>query len=441
MTAARLLTFSLSLFVTAVLFAQAPQAQTPTTRATEAVTAETDRDAADPRALQLSLDSAVRTSIERNLGVEVQRFESRMAGENLRGQYGLFDWFASATVTQSSSEDPTISLYASGGNRATRADAAVAQLIPTGGQYRVGWTNSRLKTTGGGTFVNPAYRSGLQFSFTQPLLRDFGVDVTRRNINIARNTLGLSNEAFRTALMNTATNVEQAYLDLVYARRNVEVVKETLFLARDQSRITQIRIDVGASAPLDILQPRVQIATTEESLIGAVASVRNAEDRLRALLNLPKEEWDRPIVPVDRVEYEPLTIDTEAAVQQALRLRPELRQLDLTSDTLRIQQLYARNQMLPTLDFSVGYGLNGLAGRTIELDDNGDPTGGFRSTGYTDTLSQIFGNDFPSWNVGFNVGVPITNIGARAAARAAELDLEQTRTDAERVRQNITVEV
>src|SRR5687767_15186674 len=34
--------------------------------------------------------------------------------------------------------------------------------------------------------------------------------------------------------------------------------KESLFLARDQSRITQIRIDVGAAAPLDILQPRVR---------------------------------------------------------------------------------------------------------------------------------------------------------------------------------------
>ena len=49
--------------------------------------------------------------------------------------------------------------------------------------------------------------------------------------------------------MNTAESVEQAYLDLVYARRAVEVVKESLFLARDQARITQIRIDVGATSP------------------------------------------------------------------------------------------------------------------------------------------------------------------------------------------------
>src|SRR5205807_7041833 len=141
-----------------------------------------------------------------------------------------------------------------------------------------------------------------------------GVDVTRRGINIARNTLGINREAFRGILMDTAVTVEQSYLDLVYARQFVDVVKEALFLARDQARITQIRIDVGASAPLDILQPQVQIATTEEQLIAAVASVRDAEDRLRALLNLPVGEWNRPIVPTDNVGYTPMTIDTDQAV-------------------------------------------------------------------------------------------------------------------------------
>src|SRR5205085_3014795 len=192
------------------------------------------------------------------------------------------------------SQDPTASTFASSGSRVFHANAGVSQLIPTGGDYTVGFTNSRSTTTGGGTFINPAYRSGLQFAFNQPLFRDFGLDVTRRGITVARNNYNISEEAFRSQLMTTVSNVEQAYYDLVYARRNVEVVKESLFLARDQARITQIRIDVGASAPLDILQPNVSIATSEESLVTAVAAVRGAEDRLRSLAHIPQTEWDRP---------------------------------------------------------------------------------------------------------------------------------------------------
>jgi outer membrane protein len=410
-------------------------------RATEPVTAETDRDVNDPRAMRLTLDEAINTALRQNLGVHLQQYEYRIAGQNLRSEYGLFDWISAAEISQSSSESPTTSVFAAQASRASIANASVNQRIPTGGLYRVGWTNSRASATGGGTFVNPAYRSGLQLSFNQPLMRDFGVDVNRRGITIARNNLGITEGAFRTALMDTVSAVEQAYLDLIYTRRAVDVVKESLFLALDQARITQIRIDVGASAPLDILQPRVTIATSEEILIRSVANVRYAEDRLRALLNLPRAEWDRPIIPAEDVAYRPMNIDMEQAVNQALQNRPEMMQQRLATDSRRVRALYARNQTLPTVDLGLGYNLNGLAGRTLEFNENGDPTGRFITTGYGDALSQVFGLDFPSWNVGVNFGLPIMNIGARASARAAELDLEQSRASQAQTEQNIVVEV
>ena len=179
------------------------------------------------------------------------------------------------------------------------------------------------------------------------MLRNFGVDVTSRGIYIARNTLGINRDAFRGVLMDTAVTTEQAYLDLVYTRQYVDVVKEALFLARDQARITQIRIDVGASAPLDILQPRVQIATEEENLIVAVAQVRDAEDRLRAVMHLDPADWDRPIVPTDNVGYTPMTIDTDQAVAQALNLRPEVRENKLATATQRPIQVDLAVAQLP----------------------------------------------------------------------------------------------
>ena len=100
-------------------------------------------------------------------------------------------------------------------------------------------------------------------------------------------------------LVLTTLAVEQAYYELIYARQELEVRRQSATLARDQERITQIRIDVGASAPLDILQPRVAIATREEEVILSEARISAAEDRLRQLMNLPPEEWDRPIVPTE----------------------------------------------------------------------------------------------------------------------------------------------
>lgn len=432
----RLITIFMLSFAATALFAQ----ETQTPRTTETPSAETDRDANDPRALRLTLNGALSTALEQNLGVQLQTYETRISAQNLRSQYGLYDWFTDANIRHSYAESPTTNPFEASGSRATSVGAGVSQVLPTGADYRLTWNSSRSTVAGGGTFVNPQYRNGFNFTFGQPLMRDFGIDITRRGITVARNNLGITEESFRTAVMDTVSATEQAYLDLIYARRNVDVVKESLFLARDQSRITQIRIDVGASAPLDILQPRVTIATTEELLIGAVTAVRNAEDRLRALLNLPTTEWDRPIIPTEDVAFNPITIDFQQAVQQALANRPEMTQQRLVTENARVQALYTRNQTLPLVDFAVGYGLAGLAGRSAEFDEDGNVIGS-RSTPYFDTFSQIGGLDFPTWNIGFNFGLPILNIGARANARAAELDLEQSRMTQTQTQQNIAVEV
>ena len=426
--------------------AQQTQTTTQTTtasvpRATEPVTADTDKDLNDPRALKLTLDDAVRMSIKQNLGIELSRYDFSEAQQSLVGQWGIFDPLATAQLSHGKTDFATTSSLQSSSSGSTSANVQFGQLLPTGGDYQLSFSNKRSTVGGGfGTALTPGYTTGLGFGLTQPLARNFGVDITERGIFIARNTLGINRELFRTSLIETSNAVEQAYLDLVYARQFVEVVKESLFLARDQARITQIRIDVGASAPLDILQPRVQISTSEEAMIAAVAVVRDAEDRLRALLNLPPADWDRPIIPTDNVVYTPVNIDTEASIARAYELRPEIRENRLSTDIKRIQHLYARNQVLPAVDATLGYNLAGAAGRAINL-ATGQPIPDVANTGYSEALRQLLRRDFPGWNVGLNFSVPIFNISQRAEAKRTELELDRSKVVDAQTRQNVAVEV
>jgi outer membrane protein len=423
-------------------FALAQQSQTTTTatesqtpRVTERVAADTDKDLSDPRALHLSLEDAIHTAMRQNLGVDIQRFDYEMAGQSLIGSWGIYDPLASATLTHSSSKASPTTSTATSSSKQTTADFGLSGLLPTGGSYNLSSTNDRSTSTGGQTLLSPTYGTGLGFAVRQPLARNFGMDISRRNIYIARNTLGINQELFRGALLDTTNAVEQAYDDLIYSRQYVDVLKEALFLARDQSRITQIRIDVGASAPLDILQPHVQIATAEQQLIAAVANVRSAEDRLRQLMNLPPADWDRPIVPTDTVAYTPMDIDLNASVARAYTLRPEIKENQLTTATRRVNYLYARNQVLPQVDANAGYNLSGAAGRFVQ---NGVLV---QDTHYVDAVQQVLRHDFPGWNVGLTVGIPIFNTTARAEARRAELDLQQSQVLEAQTRQNIEVEV
>lgn len=447
---------TLSLLLPAAIWAQPVPTPTP---AGQSETLTTTPDSTGPRstdaraeqipssstnlanALSLSLNEAVETAARRNLGVDIERFDYRSTGHRARATYGAFDFFTQATVETSETERAVASSIDASLADRTFANIGVTQLLPTGGTYSVGFNNSRSGSNSPFVDVNPAYQSNLFFDFSQPLLRDFGVDIARRNVNIARNNLGISEGAFRNALILTTLAVEQAYYELIYARQELEVRRQSATLARDQERITQIRIDVGASAPLDILQPRVAIATREEEVILAEARISAAEDRLRQLMNLPPEEWDRPIVPTETLDYERVTVDTVTAVERAMQLRPEIQQARLGTENSRIDLNYLRNQVLPRLNLELGYGTAGLAGTQFGPDPiTGEPIVVNR-TGINRAFDQVFGNDFPSWSVGFSVGLPIFNIGARANARSAEMNLESSRIGEDQLRQDIAVQV
>lgn len=373
--------------------------------------------------LELSLEEAINTALKNNLGVQVQSYDYRILGETALGQYGLFDWNSSVTLSTSDVEQATADVTTSSSREAQIANLGISHLFSTGASLSIGFNNSR-STENAVNFVLPTfYSSSVGARLTQPLLRNFGVDTTRRGINIARNNLGISHEAFRTVLLETVNDVEDAYFTVVYDRLNLEVQRQSLDLAKEQERITQIRIDVGADAPLDILEPQVSIAEREQDVLLAEAALLQSQDTLRRLINMPIEDWDKEIIPTASLDYEALAIDLNASVEKALEARPEIIQARLTQANRRISQQFARNQVLPRLDLSAGYQLTGL-----------DPN-------YSDAVSQIGDLDFPAWDVQLQFGLPILNTEARANARAAQLELERAYTSEEVTRQQIIIEV
>lgn len=396
--------------------------------------------AGDAGAIRLTLEDAVKAAAAENLGVSIQEFQYLEARQRARGSESAFDWFTRADLSVSSSQTPVTTTIEASATDTDIANFGIQQLLPTGATYSFAFNNRKRDVDSPVSTFNPAYSTSFGFNVTQPLLRNFGVDVNMRSITLARNSLGISREQFRSVLMDTVLRVDRAYFDLIFARENLEVKKQSLDLARDQARITQIRIDVGASAPLDILQPEVAISTREEEVIIAEAQVRDAEDRLRALMNLPADQWNRPIIPATDLDREVVEVDAQASVARAYELRPDIRQASLETDNGRVDKRYYENQVLPRLDLAVEYGYGGVGGTQIIRGPDNEIIRTIPG-GYGDAFDQITGLDFPSWSIGFNVGIPIRNIGSKADARRAQYQVERLMQSEDQLRQNIAVEV
>src|SRR5450759_5592631 len=305
----------------------------PAARASEAVTvpvaAKARRAVPLPSGekIELSLDQTVALTLQNVLDLDVASYTLDEARFGIQAARGAFDPYVQLDLGLTNAQTPTTSTFQSSETKTATGNFTFAGLLPLGTTYALGWTNRRLdQTVTQFTTINPTYSSGLTASFTQPLLRNFGRAVNERFVVQAKLSRDASAYDFVRAVQSAIQLSEFAYWDLVYAVENLKAKQEALARAQDLNRITKIKIDVGALAPIDIVQTEVTIAQREQDIITAEGLIGDAQDRLRRVLNVQAQpDWSRPIVPTDRPTDEAMTIDLDAGLRTALETRPEVK--------------------------------------------------------------------------------------------------------------------
>jgi len=198
---------------------------------------------------------------------------------------------------------------------------------------------------------------------------------------------------------------------------------------------------VGTMAPLDIVQAKSEVASREEGVILAEAQVYNAEDALKqALFAETLETWALRPVPTDRPTADPIPVDIPAATRNAFERRTDMIAARKGLERADINVELAHNQTRPQLDLVASYGGSGVGGTQIR-DANGDPLPQPIPGGWGDATSQVFGFDFPTWRVGFNISYAIPNRSAKAASAQAAISKEQALASYRQLQLRTAVEV
>jgi len=389
--------------------------------------------------IELSLEQTIRLALQNTLDLNVASLSFDKAYFGLQSAKGLFDPYAELDLNANRNQQPTYSRIQAADTKNQTANLIFGGLLSPGTGYSISWNNTRNDSEiPGYTLYNPTYRTSLNLGVTQPLLRNFGTTVNTRYIVQAQYGRDSSAWTFVSAVQTVVQAVENAYWDLVYARALLKSRQEALAIAKDLNRITQIKIDVGTLAPIDIVQTEVTVAQREQDIITAEGQIGDAEDRLRRILNVRNlPDWQRPIVTTDLPTEEPISISVEDGMKKALETRPEIRQALLDIESKKLTVAYTRNQTLPQLNLAASYGLAGIgASQTGNL-----PDGSTGNLVYGDALSNLFNRDFPNWAVGLVFNIPIFNRTAKNNYALSTSDLELSRTNLVLLKQNLWLEV
>ncbi len=396
--------------------------------------------------IELALETAVQLALERNLALLAQRYEVSQADQAAASERGIYDLGLSADTAFSDSTQPSTSALEGAQvltAESSNFDLSLRQLVPLGGAVSLDLENSRQDTNNLFVNPNPQYGAGVRLRFSQPLLRGFGTEPTERRLRLARLDAEISREAFELQVIDTIQRVENAYWELVRARKQLEVSQQSLDLARELHDRNRIRVEVGTLAPFELVQSEAGIARREGDIIRNQADVGDAEDSLRRLLNLePGRLWNLELVPVTEAGVEAMQIDVEAAIAGALGRRPEIQRQKRQLDRLAVDASFFKNQLLPQLDLAVTYGSRGVAGTIFEQDGRGRRTDVVLASGdWADAFDDAIAARFDGWTIGFTFGIPLQNSTAKAQKAIADLTLEQGGVSLADLEQQIATEV
>src|SRR5262245_2437945 len=414
----------------------------------------------------MTLRDAMTMALENNRDIEIERLNVQMNEFDLRAAQGFYDPHLASSLYYDHRALPATSIFASGKNDNLVGSAALTQRTPWQGSSITGsFDNNRATTDNPFVTLNPQHTTNLSFTFTQPILRNRAIDSGRRQIKITKKRLDISDSQFRQRAIEIIAQVQRAYWDLVFARRDQEIKRESVELANTQLEHNERLVEAGTLAKSDIISARVELERRKDEAEAAVDAIQRAENALKALMAQAgdSEIWQSELVPVEQPQIEAgASLPLDDALRLALRSRPEMEQYRLRGELNKIDAEYLRDQTKPQVDFFVTYGTVGLAGarrnsvnpftasnaalfgRVNQLSALSGlpalPTVGFGAPpealigGYGQSFYNLLRNDFRSWRFGLNINLPLRNRTAeanlgRSLAEGKQIDVQRQKTE------------
>ena len=389
--------------------------------------------------VSLTIEDAVKLALDKNLDIVVQRLNPEINDLSIAtARAAFFPSLTSTVLTQGTTTPSTNSIAGGAAAAPVTQDASnwnggLAQNLRWGGgNYNLTLNNTRSTSTSTVNLYNPSYQPLWSAQFTQPLLRNFRTDNNRQQLQVTKLNRDISDVQLKATITNTVSNVRNAYWDYVFAVQSVDVAKQSLDLANKQVEDNQTRVQVGTMAPIDVVQAQAQAASALQNLVVAQASMRTGELALKRLIVSGTEDpnWNANLDPVDRPEFRPEEIDLDAAIRRALSQRTDLltAQKDVQINDVTLK--YLNDQTRPQADVVANYGLGGIGGTQLQRANSGigggpNPITGSIPGGYTDSLSSLFGANYPRWTVQLNFSYPLGLSAQSANVARARVQLNQ----------------
>lgn len=367
---------------------------------------EATRDEIEQREeVTLGIEQIRAAAIQNNLDLRVTLVDPLLDRERVSEEEGRFDALIFANAQIFSRDQAVVLATQSGQSNGWFFTPGLRVPLRTGGDLTIQNTLNRVSQDNPFLVVNPAKRSDLEVSLSQPLLRNAGRRANTAQIRIADLNRQATEAATKLQVITTLADTERAYWSLYGSLRALEVRLGQYDAAAEQLEQARRQFDAGRVAEIEVIRAASGLADRVDQIIAAERDALLAQRELKRLVNIPglevgTETFIQPQTPPDPVRFD---LDGPSLAQQAMNKRMELLELELRIAADEATEALRRNEALPLITATLTHRINSVG------------------TTFDDAVDTQVENRFTDWEVGLNAEVPIGNNERQARLAQAVL--------------------
>ena len=401
----------------------------------------------------LELSEVLQLALRENMDLRSNAIDIEISEAQVMSALGAFDLFLNASLDGSLTESPQrgSQFQFQRDSRSIGASLGLTQKFVTGGtlSFNVGATRTKTDQPSNpfdaesNVTTLSSYALVPSLTLSHPLLRGAGIRVNRADINRAKIATSSAEAAQQVTAQNLVRDIVTSYWDLLFAHRDLENKRRSVDLAQKQLERTRALVSAGRLSPVDAKAVEQSVAVRESDVITAESALLDSSLNLRTLIGQQFADRDTlGVLPMTDPVVRPRAVDTQAEMERALAANPQVRQLQLSIASRRIDELVAANNRLPQLDISGTFRPQGRSVDTTPDATTGDPgnQGGWGEAFRNVFSDEVQGNGLlADWTVSGNLTLTwdVQNRGPKGQHIAALKQLEKSQMQLDQTRQTV----
>ncbi|SHJ70567.1 Outer membrane protein TolC [Malonomonas rubra DSM 5091] len=363
--------------------------------------------------------------VEQNIGLQVEQLNTQVTVEALTQNLAVFDSevFATFGLVETSTPVSITGYDSTSDSDVLNGELGVRKKFSTGLLASLSLFSEWEDDNDSTSQLDPEYRTGLNLSLIQPLLRNYGSEANATDIKIARNRMSQAELQYQLQAQVLALQVEVFAVQLAAGREVVDLRTEAVVLAEELYNANRRRFVTGVIPVSEVQEAETALANRELNLSLSRQEMELTFEDLNRQLNhaLPEKFNAASLYPFSTDLREPELPAFSDLFAAAMDKSIALQLADYDVRNASLQQDYFRNQLKPQLDLNMQAGINGLSGN--ERSGNSS----IYSGSWEQSITSAADTDGYQWSVGLEFSMPWENRAAKSRVQQAKLQNEQAR--------------